>query len=205
MTSREDPQYPASARVTESTSPATSRSTAQMTAPLTMASNAATANRADIPPKIARRRGPHYGTIVEVPQDLSEDIRQFCTDTAGLSNRLPLASLEAMRAGTVANPHSLARRYLIAGRLIGQPKEWAVRFHVWLGRQIDCLWPMEATSLVELRHRALAAEPQANAAELNALIMGSREYLVAERDMLQREIAADTLLIAKIDRELEAR
>ncbi len=152
-----------------------------------------------------RRRRQRRRTGGEVPHDLSGALRDFKDHTDGLSNRLPLASLEAMRAGTVASPHTLLRRYLLSARGIGLPKEWAQRLVTWLQRQVDALWPMECTPLDEMRRRALRAEALANAAELNSLTLGNRECLLAEREALHRELAADTLLIARIDRELDAR
>src|SRR4051794_40525821 len=85
------------------------------------------------------KRGPRYRFTQESAQDPSDSFRAFVEHTDGLTGRLRLTGIDGMRRGVSNNPHSLARRYLVAGRTAGLPKSWAVKFHVWLGRQIDAL------------------------------------------------------------------
>lgn len=155
-------------------------------------------------PIVSRRHGPRHRISTEVLGEGSDCLREFRSHTAGLSNRLPLRSLESMRAGAVMNPHTLARRYLMAARRIGLSREWAQRFLVWLGHTVDSVWPMEATPLPELERRAMSQENADNLAELAYHAAPCRETLQSRRDTLAREIAADQLLLAKYDREIEA-
>jgi hypothetical protein len=194
---------PESAPTADASTAATSRSMMSTDAITASATKAESKNRVGITTNMGRRRGPQHRTCIEVPQDLSESIRECRNHTAGLSNRLPLASLEGMRAGTVAGPQTLARRYLMAGKRHGLPKDWGQRFATWVQRTVDCIWPMEPTPLVELRRRALAAESLANHAEYVALTASCRATLEADRDALTREVAADTVLLGEIERKLE--
>lgn len=150
---------------------------------------------------IKRRHGPQYRTRQEIP---SEALESFRDHTHGLSNRLPLPSLEAMRAGTVMSPHGLVRRYLVAARTVGLPKEWAMKFAVWTERQIDCLWPLvDQTPLRVLEEKAMRLEAiddvceKRNALESNAITL--RERIVS----LTNEIVCDQLCLAKLEREME--
>ena len=147
-----------------------------------------------------QRRGPRQRIGCEVPDMALEEFRAH---TAGLSNRLPLPSLESMRAGTAMNPHTLTRRYLSAARRIGLPREWAQRHLVWLTRTIDSLWPMEATGLEALEHRAMALEAADDAAEKCHDLKKDVESLRHRMATQMAEIAADSLVAAKLQRRLE--
>jgi hypothetical protein len=88
---------------------------------------------------LPRRTTVRYRPSAELLGVPSESIREeFKQHTDGLSNRLPLPSLEAMRAGTVLSPHGLVRRYLFAGRRIGQPKAWAQKFATFVKNTPIC-------------------------------------------------------------------
>lgn len=153
---------------------------------------------------LPRRRGPRYRVSGESPQKGSESYRFFREVTDGLSNRIPLPSLEGMRAGTVNNPVSLMRRFFVAMRSAGLPKEPAQRVLVWLTHTVDGLWPLEATPLPELERRAMVQECADDQAELAYHNQRCRETLEARRDALLKEIAADQMLLARMNRELEA-
>jgi hypothetical protein len=161
-----------------------------MTASLNGASNSRT------------RRGPRYAIPRELPDDPSAALREFRDLTAGLSNRLPLPSVEGMRAGTVNNPISLMRRFLVAMRSAGLPKERALRVQVWLQREIDALWPLDATPRRALEEKANRLEYIDGCAEkkldleYNAITV--RERIQTKSD----EVAADLLLLAKLEREM---
>jgi hypothetical protein len=156
----------------------------------------------DTPSSLHPPRGPRHRKRQEIP---SESLVAFRDHTHGLSNRLPLPSLEAMRAGTVMSPHGLVRRYLVAARTVGLPKEWALKFQVWVQRQVDCLWPIpDQTPLRALEEKAMRLEglddlcEKRNALESNAITL--RERITS----LTNEIVCDQLTLAKLERELEA-
>jgi hypothetical protein len=152
---------------------------------------------------VSRRRGPRYRLSGETPQWDSESLRFFRALTDGLSNRLPLPSVEAMRAGTVNNPVSLMRRLLFSMRSAGLPKERALRVAVWVQRQVDCLWPMEQTPLRALEEKAMRLEHVANCSE-KKLALEYNAITLRERIQAQSaEVVADMLVLAKLERELE--
>lgn len=134
----------------------------------------------------------------------SASIREeFKEHTDGLSNRLPLPSLEAMRAGTVLSPHGLVRRYLFAGRRIGQPKEWAQKFATFVQRTVDSLWPMEATPLRVLEERATIAEHLDDLAEKQLALQYNATTLRQSIRTQTHELVCDQLRLARMERELE--
>ena len=147
-----------------------------------------------------QRRGPRHRIGAVIPDSATAEFREH---THGLSNRLPLPSLESMRAGTVVSPQGLVRRYLVAGRQIGMTKEWALRLHVWVGRQIDALWPMEQTELAVLEQRAMALEAADDAAEKCHDLKHDAATLQVRLSTQSAEIAADQLVLAKLQRRLE--
>ena len=116
---------------------------------------------------------------------------------------MPLKSLESMRAGSVLSPHGLAQRYLRAARSAGQPKEWALRFRVWVDREINSLWPMESTPLQALEARAMALEGIDNAAEKAHDLKQCVESLRHRFHTQMAELAIDELVAAKLQRKLE--
>jgi hypothetical protein len=154
----------------------------------------------DMPTKMRDRRGPQYRRVHEIPEEGTVEFREH---TQGLSNRLPMPSVESMRAGITICPQGLVRRYLVAGRTIGLSKEWALRLHVWVGRQIDALWPMEATPLEGLEQRAMAIEAQDDAAEKCHDLKQDAASLQVRLSTQSAEIAADQLVLAKLQRRLE--
>jgi hypothetical protein len=157
----------------------------------------------DMAQRMAERPCRRERSGKELPQDLSEAHREFATHTHGLTNNLPLNSLEAMRAGNVASPHCLTRRYLMAARRIGLPKVWAQRYATWVQAQVDCLWPQEQTPTEVLAIRAMECEAKDDLAEKRLDIQHTRANLTARIDALQSEIAADQLLLGRLDREVE--
>jgi hypothetical protein len=151
-------------------------------------------------PIVSRRRGPRHRFSGQVPSIASEEFRAH---TEGLSNRLPLPSLEAMRAGTVLSPHGLVRRYLLAARRIGLPKEWALKFSVFVSRTIESAWPMEQTPLRVLEEKAMRCEAQDDLCEKRHALE-SNAITLRERIQTQTaEIVADQLCLARLERELE--
>ncbi len=151
-----------------------------------------------------RRRRRRMRTGGEVPVDLTASIRDFRDATAGLSNRLPLASLEQMRAGTVANPHTLVRRFLMAAKRIGLDKAWAHRHVVvWVERQVDCIWFEAHTPRRVLEVKAMEAEARDDAAEKALDCERSAVRLRARIETLEAEMALDRLNLAALQRELE--
>ena len=146
------------------------------------------------------RIGPQYRT--PEPPD-GDSLRFFREETAGLSNRLPLASLESMRAGTVNNPISLMRRFLISMRVAGLPKERAQRIAVWLQREVDAQWPMEQTPLEALEQRAMALEAADNTAEKCHDLKQDAATLQVRLSTQSAEIAGDQLVLARLQRRLE--
>lgn len=154
----------------------------------------------DMAHRMPHRRGPQYRERQEIP---SEALVSFRDHTHGLSNRLPLPSLEAMRAGTVISPHGLVRRYLVAARTVGLPKEWALKFGVWCARQIDALWPMESTPLAVLQERAMRAEGEDDVRELRCAMEWNAITLRERIQSLTNEVTADMLCLARLEREME--
>lgn len=158
---------------------------------------------------VRRRRGPRYEAASEnhragaglIRDQVSLD--EFRSHTKGVSTRLGMPSVEAMRAGTVLSPHALCRRYLMSGRALGLGKEWAVRFALFVSRQADMLWPMEPTATAELERRAMVHEGADDLAELAHHTTRCRPSKRQRRDTLAKEIAADQILLARLDRELE--
>ncbi len=148
------------------------------------------------------RRGPQTRLGGEIPVDASPAIRELRQHTDGLSNRLPLASLESMRAGTVGSPHTLTRRYFLAAKRIGLSRAWACRFVVWVTNQVDCIWTPEPTSRIALRRKALRAEAIGDECELVTMAAESPVAMRAEADALKQEIAADMALLAHIEQAL---
>ena len=71
-------------------------------------------NEGDMGQKVEKRRGPRIRLSGQTSEGVSggirgsESLKDFRDLTDGLSNRLELPSLEAMRAGAVNNPISLA-------------------------------------------------------------------------------------------------
>jgi hypothetical protein len=135
--------------------------------------------------------------------DASDSLRTFRSLTDGLSNRLEMPSLEPMRAGMVNNPISLMRRFLIAMREAGLPKERALRVLAWLQTEINARWPMEQTSLAVLRERAARAEGEANVRELRCLQEKSAITLREEIQSATTELVAKMQLLARLEREME--
>ncbi len=123
--------------------------------------------------------------------------------TDGLSNRLPLPSLEAMRAGTVNNPVSLMRRWLVAMRSAGLSKEYPQRVEVWLQRQVDALWPLDQTPIAVLREKALRAECEAKIRTLRTLQDESAMAVMDEIQWRSAEMVAKARLLAGLERKLE--
>lgn len=155
----------------------------------------------DMARKMERRRGPRQGQSREVPLDLTAECREFRRHTEGLSNRLPLASVEQMRAGTVANPYSLARRYLYAGKRLGLPKTWGLRFAVWARRQVDALWIEAHTPRLVLEVKATQAE---GVDDLHEKMLDAERSLArydARIESLTAEIAADHEALAALQIE----
>jgi hypothetical protein len=135
--------------------------------------------------------------------DTSDSLRTFREVTDGLGNRLDLASLDGMRSGLVNNPISLMRRFLIAMRSAGLPKERALRIAVWLQTEIDARWPMEQTSLAVLQERAMRAEGEDDVRELRCLQERNAVTLRERITSLTNEIVADQLCLARFEREME--
>lgn len=149
-----------------------------------------------------QRRGPQYRQGGEIPVDPTAALREFRAATDGLTNRLPLGSVECMRAGSVASPHTLALRFLVAGRRIGRDRAWACRFVVWVTNQVDCIWPPEPTSRIALRRAALRAEAVGNECELISLAADTPVAMRAEAEALKVEIANDMSLLAHLESAL---
>jgi hypothetical protein len=154
-------------------------------------------------PKMRDRRGPQMRERQPAPDMDSEGLREFRDATEGLSNRLPLPSLEAMRAGVVNNPITLMRRFLFSMRAAGLPKEKAQRLVVILQRTVDSVWPMEATPLVVLEQRAQALEAQDDAAEKCHDLKQDLNSLQARLATQMAELAADSLVAAALQRRVE--
>jgi hypothetical protein len=115
-----------------------------------------------------------------------------------------LASLEAMRAGAVASPHTLIRRYLAAAKRRGLTKEWAMRLAVWVERQIDFMWLDEPTPTDALELRELDAECADDVAEKKLTLHRSLESTRQRLDCLTAEMARERVLAARYQKELEA-
>lgn len=152
---------------------------------------------------VSRRRSPRYRFSSETALDPSESYQAFIEHTDGLTNRLHLRNIDGMRAGTANTPHGLARRYLVAGRSAGLPKDWAMKFGVWVNRQIDALWPMEQTSLRVLEEKAMRAEACDDLAEKRNDLERNAISLRERIQSLTAEIVADQLCLARLERELE--
>lgn len=152
-----------------------------------------------------RRRGPRNRIAAESPKDDSAALRELREHTAGLSNRLGLPSLEAMRAGTAWSPQGMIRRYFLAAYRRGLPKSWALRLVEWAHRQADLIWRdrHDQTPLGVLEERAMVKESADDLAELAYHNSRCPERLIARRDALAKEIAADQELLQKYDVEIE--
>lgn len=148
------------------------------------------------------RRGPRYAISPDLPADVSDSLREFRAHTAGLSNRLPLRSLESMRAGTVVNPHTMLRRYLMSARSIGLPRAWALRLSVWLQHTIDSLWTQDATPTPELERREMACEHVDDCAEKRLDLEKSIDAKRLRLDTLQAEVTAEMTLLARYQQEV---
>lgn len=149
------------------------------------------------------RRGPRYRIGAESPQMDSVSLHEFREHTKGLSGRLRMPSVEGMRAGTILSPHAHVRRYVIAARQAGLPKEWIQRFGVFVQRTIDSQYPMEATSLTDLQKRAMALEGAGNVAEKCHDLQQDLASAVTAMQTQQAEIAAELLVLAKLQRKVE--
>lgn len=196
---------PPSARSTPAKSECSPPSSAESASQAVPSTTIVTATRSNMGVTVAVEAPAGQRRTREVPQDLSEAHREFAGHVHGLSNRLPLNSLGAMLAGQVAHPHGLTRRYLMAAQRIGLPKAWAQRYATWVQRQVDCLWPMEQTPTDVLAMRAMECEARDDLAEKRLDVAPSRENLRARIDALQAEIAADQILLARLDREADQR
>jgi hypothetical protein len=159
--------------------------------------------------KVEKRRGPRIRLSGQTSEGVSggirgsESLKDFRDLTDGLSNRLELPSLEAMRAGAVNNPISLMRRFLVAMRSAGLPKERAMRVSVWMERQIDALWPMEHTPIRVLEERAMVAEAEDDIAQQRHNLDRTIASLEFRISTLTNEIVADKLCLANYQRERE--
>lgn len=154
-------------------------------------------------PNVRQHRGPRYRPMGRDTQDLSESYQSFVQHTDGLTGRLRLTGLDGMRAGTTNNPYSMARRFLVAGRSAGLPKEWALRFSVWVSRQTDALWPMEATPLRALEEKAMVAEAKDDLAEKRCDLERNAITLRERIQSQTAEVVCDMLVLARLERELE--
>jgi hypothetical protein len=154
-------------------------------------------------PKMRDRRGPQMRERQDAPDMDSESLRFFREETAGLSNRLMLPSVESMRAGTINNPISLIRRFLVAMKSAGLPKERGQRIAVWVQRTVDSLWPMEQTPLEVLEQRAMDLEHASNRAEKCHDLKQDAASLQVRLSTESAEIASKQLVLAKLQRRLE--
>jgi hypothetical protein len=109
-----------------------------------------------------------------------------------------------MMGGSVMNPHTLARRYLMAGKRLGLPKEWGQRLATWLQRTVDAIWLDEPTPTDRLALRAMDLEHRDNCAEKRHDLERSAASLRARIETQQDEVAADQVLLAKMERDLTA-
>jgi hypothetical protein len=153
--------------------------------------------------KVRNRRGPRYRPALESPAELSADVREFRAHTEGLSNRLAYPSLEAQRAGAVTCLHTHLRRYLLSARKIGLTREWAMRLVVWLQRTVDSLWPQSNTPTRVLEERAMQVEHADNCQEKKLDLEKSICEKQGRIDTLSAEVAADMVLLARYQREVE--
>ena len=153
--------------------------------------------------KIGKRRGPRYRLSGESSVADSVSLRELREHTAGLSNRLPVKSLEAMRAGFVLSPQGAARRYLMGGHRMGLPRAWGQRFALFIQRTVDSIWLTDATPLHVLRERAIRAEAEDDVNELRCVLNETLENVQAEIDSKSREIACDQEIVAILQRKLE--
>lgn len=154
--------------------------------------------------KISHRRGPQSRTRQPAADMDSEGVRLFREATEGLSNRLPLPSLEPMRAGMVHNPISLMRRFFFSMRAAGLPKERAQRLVVVLQRTVDSIWPMEATPRTVLEKKAMIAEGIDDLAEKRLDCEKDNATRLRERiQTLTDEITADQICLAQLERDAE--
>lgn len=154
-------------------------------------------------PNTRQRRGPRHRVASLTPQDDPESLRELREHTAGLGDRFDMASFEGMRQGVVKGPQFWIRRYLLTAKGLGLPKSWAVRLALWVSRQVDAIWPMEATPLEALEQRAMALESQDDAAEKCHDLKQDVESLRHRLATQMAELAADSLVAAKLQRRLE--
>lgn len=159
--------------------------------------------RSDTPSTVLRRNGPRYRQTLDSSSEASADLREFREMTAGLSNRMEYPSLEAQRAGTMACLHIIIRRFLMGGRRAGLQREWAQRLVVWVQRTVDANWPLEQTPLAALEQRAMAMEAADDAAEKCHDLKHDAASLQVRLSTQSAEIAADQLVLAKLQRRLE--
>lgn len=154
-------------------------------------------------PKVERRRGPRQRLSGASSIEASESLRSFRDLTDGLSNRLQMPSLEAMRAGMVNNPMSLMRRFLVAMRSAGLPKDRAQQVAVWVQRQVDCLWPLDQTPLAVLQEKSTLVECEANLAEKRCDLEPTAIRMREEIDAKTRELTCKMLELARLERRME--
>lgn len=152
---------------------------------------------------VRKRRGPRYRPPLESSTEASADLREFRSHTQGLSNRMEYPSIEAQRAGAVACLHTHLRRYLMSARKLGIQREWGMRLVVWLHRTVDSIWPQCATPTAELERREMASEHVDNCREKRLDLEQSIEAKQARIDSLSAEVAAEMVLLARYQREVE--
>jgi hypothetical protein len=157
-------------------------------------------NGSSVPRRTTVRHRPSMELLGVPSASIREEFKQH---TDGLSNRLPLPSLEGQRAGTVMNPFEKARGYLYAGRKIGLPKSWGQHYATYVQRTVDSVWPMEQTSLAVLQERAMRAEGEDDVRELRCAQEKNAITLRERITSLTNEIVADQLCLAALERAME--
>ncbi|HEU4589031.1 MAG TPA: hypothetical protein VFS11_10300 [Gemmatimonadales bacterium] len=137
------------------------------------------------------------------PDSASDALRVFRQQTHGLSQRLPLRSVESMRAGKVRCPHAMAHEYLAACRRAGLPRTVGAEFVTFVAGLVEAMWAGERTPERYALVKEQEAENAGNLAELAYLANPCADTRRTLMDHLRREVAAETALLAVLDRAAE--
>jgi hypothetical protein len=136
---------------------------------------------------------------------VSASNRVFCQQTARLSRRLPLRSVESMRAGKVKSPHVCAHEYLAACRRAGLPRTVGAEFVAFVAGLVDEMWATDRTPVGYALGKEQEAENAANLAEQAYLLNPCEDTRLTLIDHLRREAAAEAAAIAVLSRDCGTR
>jgi hypothetical protein len=126
----------------------------------------------------------------------TECVRVFRRQTERLSQRLPLRSVESMRAGKVKSPHAVVHEYLAAARRAGLPRQFGAEFLAFTATLVEEMWATEKPPVQYVLTKEQDAENACNSAELRFLCDPTDTNRQALRDCLRAEIAAETAALA---------